>query len=331
MTHSLFRYALLGTFTLVAPGCDGVGEDERGSEVAPPTVTAELPEGAEALSLLGEPLYPATQSGEAQAANQANLDAALADLAASPGDADALIWVGRRHGYLGHYQAAIGVFSEGHEWHPDDPRFLRHRGHRFLSTRRLDLAIADLQQASAMIEDREDEVEPDGQPNRLGIPLSTLHFNIWYHLGLAHYLSGDFELAHAAYRECHGVSRNDDSRVAASYWLYLILRRLGRDAEADEVLAEVSDNLEIIENTAYRDLLLLFKGELRPEDLLSEGDDALQNTTVAYGVGAWYAVNGDTEQAGQIWDRILETGPAFAFGYIAAEAEVARMDPSEGP
>ena len=181
-----------------------------------------------------------------------------------------------------------------------------------------------------MIEDRDDEVEPDGQPNQLGIPLSTLHFNIWYHLGLAHYLRGDFELAHAAYRECHEVSQNDDSRVAASYWLYLILRRLGRDAEADEILAQVSEDQEIIENTAYHDLLLLFKGERRPEDLLSEGDDALQNTTVAYGVGAWYAVNGDTEQAGEIWDRILETGSAFAFGYIAAEAEVARMDPSEG-
>ena len=38
-----------------------------------------------------------------------------------------------------------------------------------------------------------DEVEPDGAPNARGIPRSTLQSNIWYHLGLAQYLAGDFD------------------------------------------------------------------------------------------------------------------------------------------
>ena len=68
-----------------------------------------------------------------------------------------------------------------------------------------------------------DSVEPDGAPNAAGIPTSTLHTNIYYHLGLARFLLGQYEQAVAAYREglacelCH-----PDMRVAFSDWLYLL-------------------------------------------------------------------------------------------------------------
>ncbi len=67
-------------------------------------------------------------------------------------------------------------------------------------------------------------MEPDGLPNEQNKPRSTLHTNIWYHLGLAHYLTGDFDEAINAYRECLKASSNDDMRVATSYWLYMALR-----------------------------------------------------------------------------------------------------------
>jgi tetratricopeptide (TPR) repeat protein len=328
MTCALSRAGLLSLLLSVL-ACDS--DAPNSSEDANATVAAAgLPEDSVGFSFLGEPLYPPTQSGAVLAANEARLAEALADLEAAPGNADAIIWAGRRHAYLGHYRTAIDVYSEGMALHPDDARFLRQRGHRYISVRDLDAAVADLQAAVVLVEGREDEVEPDGQPNRLNIPLSTLHLNIWYHLGLAHYLQGDFELARAAYREAYRVSRNDDSRIGASYWLYLTLRRLSRDAEAAEILELVTDDLEIIENTAYHEALLLFKGERTPEDLLSEDEDALQSVTVAYGVGAWYAVNGDTERAGEIWEGVLETGSEYAFGYIAAEAELARMGRVDG-
>ena len=59
----------------------------------------------EATSLSGKPLYPI------ELPNRPKLEADLAqaekDLAAKPGDADAIIWVGRRHGYLWRYREAI--------------------------------------------------------------------------------------------------------------------------------------------------------------------------------------------------------------------------------
>ena len=57
---------------------------------------------------------------------------------------DALIWLGRRNAYLGNYKDAIGIYTEGIQKYPNDARFYRHRGHRLITLRCFDDAIADL-------------------------------------------------------------------------------------------------------------------------------------------------------------------------------------------
>lgn len=261
---------------LVLSACRSLIPGEPASQTCEATTVSSSAQGVpEAFSLLGEPLYSPELPGEVREARERELAAARAALAAAPGDAEALIWIGRRLGYLGRYREAVAVFSEGIARHPDDARFLRHRGHRFLTLRRLELAEADLARAAELVRGRPDEVEPDGQPNERGIPTSTLQSNVWYHLGLARYLRGDFEGALAAYRECLAVSGNPDMLVATSHWLYMALRRLGREAEAAEVLAAIDADLDIIENQAYHRLLLMVRGELSSEELLAEtGGDA---------------------------------------------------------
>lgn len=83
--------------------------------------------------------------------------------------------------YLGDYKRAIEIFTEGINKFPEDSRFLRHRAHRYISTRQLDNAIADFEKAVILIKDTEDVIEPDGVPNRLNQPVSSLHTNIYYH------------------------------------------------------------------------------------------------------------------------------------------------------
>ena len=90
------------------------------------------------------------------------------------------------------------MFSKGVQAHPNNPRMYRHRGHRYITTRQFDRAIADFEKAVTLIKGTPDEIEPDGAPNPTGKPRSTLHFNIWYHLGLAYYLKGDYQKARAA-------------------------------------------------------------------------------------------------------------------------------------
>ncbi|HEU5322314.1 MAG TPA: tetratricopeptide repeat protein, partial [Methylomirabilota bacterium] len=236
--------------------------------------------GPEARSLLGRPLFAPPIPDERRQRLEKNLAQAEQEARARPDDADALIWLGRRTAYLGRFREAIAVFTRGREKHPGDARFLRHRGHRYISVRELDKAVADLTRAGEMLRGRPDEVEPDGEPNALGIPTSTLHFNVWYHLGLAHYLRGDFEAALFAYRRCLEVSRDSPDRlVATSDWLYMGLRRLGRDDEARQVLAPITAELKVIENHAYWNRLLMYKGETAPEDLLGQRQDGVELAT----------------------------------------------------
>jgi len=282
----------------------------------------DLPNGAQAISLFGDTLYPATPMPEARARLEQNLAEAQAAYDENPADADAIIWLGRRHAYLGNYREAIRLCSEGIATHPDDARMYRHRGHRFITLRMFDRAITDFDRAAELTEGMADEIEPDGQPNAAGIPTSTLQFNIWYHLGLAHYLKGEFEQALAAYRECLERSEIPDRLVATSHWLYMTLRRLGRDAEAAAVLEPIQFGMEIIENDAYYNLLLMYRGDIAAAELLGPEEDAIQSATVAYGVGNWHYYNGREDEADRILRSILEGTGWAAFGYIAAEADL---------
>ena len=168
---------------------------------------AVLAQAPEATSLFGKPLVSVPPTGEQKARLEADLAKAQAAYDRDPSSADAAIWLGRRLAYLGRFNDAITAYSRGIERHPNEARLYRHRGHRYVTIRKFDLAIADLRRATQLIAGKPDEVEPDGAPNKAGIPRSTLQSNIWYHLGLAQYLKGDFgiNLPHYASREYDGL------------------------------------------------------------------------------------------------------------------------------
>jgi tetratricopeptide (TPR) repeat protein len=278
----------------------------------------------EATSLGGKPLMRISLPDQQKL--EANLAQAEKDLAANPKSADAIIWVGRRLGYLWRYQDAIQMFSRGISEHPNDARMYRHRGHRYITVRQFDNAIKDFEKAVSLIKGQRDEIEPDGQPNPAGKPRSTLHFNIWYHLGLAYYLKGDFDKALNAYNECMKVSTNDDSIAATSDWLWMTLMRLNRKAEAAKVLERITPKMDILENGSYHRRLLMYKGLEKPEALLDPANaDGLTLATQGYGVGNWYLVTGDRMRAREIFEKVV-AGPNWsAFGFIAAEADLQRM------
>lgn len=285
--------------------------------------SAPTKDGApEAWSLDGRPLYAAVAAPEVQGKRLAELAAAEAALAAEPRDADALIWVGRRLGYLGRFGEAIATFTRGVERFPDDARFLRHRGHRWISVRRFATAIADLEAAARSMLGKDDEVEPDGQPNARNVPTGTLHFNVYYHLALAHFLAGDFGASAAVWAQCQGVSHNADKLVATSFWQYLTLRRLGRDDEAAVLLVPIAADLDVIENHGYFVLLRAFAAG-DPRALL-DGGGSTDTATLGNGVATWLWLQGERAAARAVWQGVVERTPWSAFGHIAAEAALAR-------
>jgi tetratricopeptide (TPR) repeat protein len=279
----------------------------------------------EATSLSGKPLYvPATIPNQQKL--QADLAQAEKTLAANPKDAEAIIWVGRRLGYLWRFNDAIAMFTKGIELYPDNPKFYRHRGHRYISIRQFAKAQADFEKAVQLIKGKPDEIEPDGAPNPAGKPRSTLQFNIWYHLALSHYLQGNYQRAYDAWVECMKVSNNDDSIVANSDWMWMSLMRLGRKADAAKLLERIQPKMDILENTAYHRRLLMYKGLEKPEALLNtETADATQIATQGYGVANYYFVTGDTARAREVFQKIVSGAGWNAFGFIAAEADLQRM------
>jgi tetratricopeptide (TPR) repeat protein len=275
-------------------------------------------------SLLGRPLAPMALEPDSAAKMNAELAHAVAAWEVDRSDADALIWMGRRTAYLGRYREAIAIFTDGIARHPADARIYRHRGHRYLTVREIDRAIADLEKAAGLIAGQPDAIEPDGLPNARNIPTGTLHSNIYYHLALGYYLKGDFSRAAGTWARARDAVGNVDNLVAASHWLYLSLRRAGKAAEAAAVLMPITADLDVIENGEYHQLLLMYKGERSPDALLANAGADSGGSAVRYGVSAWYLVTGRDQEAGSLWAEILE-GPDWpSFGYLAAEAEVAR-------
>jgi len=296
----------------IAVACSGGYDD---------SILPDLPDGIQAVSLLGDSLSSATPPESAVA----RYEEAKRAFEADPRDADAIIWYGRRAAYMGEYREAITIFTRGILTFPDDARMYRHRGHRYITLRNFDRAVADFEVAARLIEDTEDTVEPDEMPNAMNIPLSSLHSNVWYHLGLAHYLNQNMEGALDAYRKCRAVERNDDGIVSSTHWLYMILSRLGREDEASVVLDSIHPEMEIIENTSYYHLCLFYKGLLNLDELSGEGLEGSSNDALVYGIGNWYLYNGDRDRAREIYVQILERGGWASFGYLAAEADYHRF------
>lgn len=262
---------------------------------------------------------------QAQPDAAAQLAAAKAAFERHPQDLDSLIWYGRHVGYSGDFQRAVAIYTEGLRAHPDEPRLLRHRGHRFISLRQFDRAIADLSRARAVVAGKPDEVEPDGRPNALGIPTGTLQTNIRYHLALAYFIVGDYAKSEAVWAEDVRLAKNDDTRASAGYWWVLSLAHLGRMDEARRVLGETRRDWNVIENFSYHRALLWMKGELPEAELLPAGASPTEQATLGNAIGQWHAANGRKAEARAAWERVLASGPSAAFGYIAAEEGLKRL------
>jgi tetratricopeptide (TPR) repeat protein len=283
-----------------------------GAIQAPVKPAAQKPE---VISPLGRSFFAKTDPTGAIA----KVDAALV---ADPKNIDLLLDAAGAHATALQFTDAIRLYTQVIALAPADVRGYRFRGHRYISTRRFDLAIADLEKAAQ---------------------IAPTSYDVAYHLGLARYLAGDFAAAAAAYagclaakegarplplgwRDCSTVATDDESRAAISDWLYRSLRRAGRHEEANRLLAGIADGLAIKENAAYYNGLLFYKG-LRTEAQVLPAEAFRENTgvTTGYGVAVFYLVQGQAPQACTLFRRLVEDEAHWnAFGFIAAETDLTR-------
>lgn len=304
---------LLAALALGATAC------ERG---AGPGGQAQ-PEGPTVLSLLGERLLP-TEDTAGVAAQ------ALEALSAAPDSLQLILEAGHAHAALRDYVEAIRLYGRAIEVAPDDWRGPRHRGHRYISIRRLPAALRDLERA------RE---------------LETRSFDVAYHLGLAYYLAGAYDAAATEYgrcmalsegpeatsreapsvlgegvRSCMSIATDDNARVAVTDWRFRSLRRAGRFEEAAALLSGITPDLEVDSNTAYHHALLFYKGLMSEDELLQPDNPAgYRLETVGYPVAAWHLTEGDTARALELLERVASDPHWPGFGRIAAEVDLSSL------
>ncbi|MEG2159404.1 MAG: hypothetical protein RRY18_05935, partial [Clostridia bacterium] len=243
-----------------------------------------------------------------------------------------IIWWGRVKAYGDHILDSIELFSEGIELYPNSYRLYRHRGHRYLSIHRIKDALADFTKSAQLFEKYGDqnEMEEDGVANRLPIPPEKTGFNIYYHLAVSAYLCNQLEVAKSANDKVFDYCINDEDIVAASDWAYLIRRRMGDKIGAEAVIANVSNDLSIVDNIGYYKRIKFYKGLLSYEDMLKIDTDSedfyhksMAKISQLYGVAAYYIAEGNITKAKDILEDCLHDNKQFsAFAHIASECDL---------
>jgi tetratricopeptide (TPR) repeat protein len=227
---------------------------------------------------------------------------AQAALAADPKNVQRFIDLGVAQSGARQFREAIQTFTRGMAIAPSEPMLYRWRGHRHLSVREFDQAMADLTR---------------------GYKLDSTNYGILYHLGILRFIRGDFAGAANAFTRAQPRAPDAGELAGSTDWLWMSLMRAGRKADAQAMLARRPDSLAI--DNAYARRLKLYRGEIGPDAVFTPADTAdVQVATLAYGLGNWYLVRGDTVKARENFERSVKSGGWPGFGFIVSEVELRR-------
>ena len=255
-------------------------------KTAAPSVQYRSPEGVEYRSL------PDTDA----------VKSARTALESDPKNIARIIDLGVAQSGARQFREAIATFTRGLEIEPNNALLLRWRGHRYLSVREFDRAFADLTRGAA---------------------IDSTIYGIWYHLGVIQFVRGDFSDAAASFAKAQPIAPDASELAGSTDWLWMSLSRAGR---SDEAQAMLDRRPEKPVTNAYTRRLQLYRGEIGPDAVITSKDtDDVQVATLAYGVGNWYLLHGDTVEARKWFERSIQSGGWPAFGFIASEAELTRL------
>jgi Flp pilus assembly protein TadD len=224
-------------------------------------------------------------------------------LAADPKNIDKIIALGVAQSGARQFREAIETFTRGLAIAPNNALLYRWRGHRYLSVRQFDKARADLTK---------------------GFAIDSTLYGILYHLGIVRFVRGDFAGAAAMFARAQPRAPEAGELAGSTDWLWMSLMRAGRKAEAQAMLDRHPDSLAV--DNAYARRLKLYRGQIGPDAVITPADTAdVQQATLAYGLGNWYLVRGDTATAKTYFERSVKSGGWPGFGFIMSEVELRRL------
>jgi tetratricopeptide (TPR) repeat protein len=240
--------------------------------------------------------------------------AARKSLAEDPKNVERVIQLSKAQATRRQYREAVATTTAGLAFAPKSADLYLERGHRELGLREFKRAMNDLEQATKLAPDMLDA---------------------HYHLGLSHYFSGEFDAAAVSFDRARALAKNDDSLIDCTNWLYVSLRRAGKEKEAEQALARITPEIKNTEPHLYFYLRLLhfYQGQLTAEAVLPpppaapddlEGELAFD--TVSYGVGNWRVYHRQRADALQLFKNVVKGEAWNAWGFVGSELELVRGD-----
>jgi tetratricopeptide (TPR) repeat protein len=278
----------------------------------PSQIGAEAGHGAlEVTSGLGRKLYALPD-------DESVIDARKS-LAADPKSIERVLQLSKAEAARRQYRESVATSTEGLAFAPKNADLYLERGHRELGLREFKPAMNDLEQASRLA------------PEML---------DAYYHLGLAHYFLGEFDEAAASFDRARVLAKSNDSLIDCSNWLYVSLRRAGKEQEAAQVLIRITPEVKNTEPHLYFYLRLLhfYQGQLTAESVSppppagsADLEGELAFDTVSYGVGNWYLYHHNRSGAEVLFKNVMKGEAWNAWGFIGSEEELLREDFSASP
>ena len=232
-------------------------------------------------------------------------------LAADPKNASLVLKLAHAQAARRQYREAVETASAGLAFGPTNAELYLERGHRELGLREFKAARKDLEEAT-----------------RLAPEMLDAH----YHLGLAHYFVGEFDAAAGSFERARALAKSDDSLIDCSNWLYVSLRRAGKEQQAEQVLTRITPEVKNTEPHLYFYLRLLhfYQGKLTAEAVLpprpagpADLEGELAFDTVSYGVGNWRFYHHDKTGAMELFRNVVKGEAWNSWGFIGSELELA--------
>jgi len=228
---------------------------------------------------------------------------AQAALNADPKNAQRYIDLAVAQSGVRQFREAIATCTKGLEIAPNNALLLRWRGHRYLSTRQFDLAMADLSR---------------------GATLDSTIYGIWYHMGVTRFALRDFTGAAQAFSKALPIAPDGGEQNGSVDWLWMALSRAGKSAEAQALLDRKPDTNSV--KNAYSQRIAMYRALTKPENLFTPADTAdVQVATLNFGLGNYYLVKGDTARAKAAFQKSIASGGWPGFGFIVSEIELKHL------
>lgn len=207
------------------------------------------------------------------------------------------------------FREAGECFARAIALEPFNAMLYRHWAHRMLSQWRFEDACAGFVIASRLIPENWDP---------------------WYHLGVSYYMLGHYAQAEKAMYRCYELLKDQDPRdcCAALDWRWRSLTRLGRKADADELLKCVPEGAECYEGDyGYMLNCSMYKGIVTPEQVYADPrvhSGSMDLMCVTYAVSNCYFCTGNIEKSNEFVDKCISIGKTherLTFGFMAALAD----------